>query len=239
MHRSVNWLTTTPIAHRGLWGGSVQENSISAYQRAVELGYAVEVDVYQTTDGSLVCFHDKNLKRMCGIDKPIFECDLATIKGLRLNGSASLIPTLSELLETVGGKVPLLIELKDQPAKDYVERVVNELKGYKGAFAVQSFNPLYINKVRKLAPHFTRGILGTANASGEKFYVRYIVKNLSLNFLIKPHFISYEYTALPLPKHKKRRLPVLAWTVTSQQDFDKIKDFCDNIIFENFTPKID
>ena len=59
---------------------------------------------------------------------------------------------------------------------------------------------------------------------------------MPFNFLIKPDFISYKYTALPLKKRKIKNKKVLAWTVTSQEIFDQIKPYTDNIIFENFIP---
>jgi glycerophosphoryl diester phosphodiesterase len=232
-----NWLTSLPIAHRGLWGGDQKENSLIAYQKAMDAGFAIEVDLYQTADGKIVCFHDKTLKRMCGVDKAVYECDLATIKSLKLDGGDQTVPTLQELLSLTDGKVPLLIELKNHPSKNYLQTVVDILKNYKGQFAIQSFNPLYIYRLRKLAPDFICGILGTPNAKEEKPFIRWLVKSLALNFLAKPQFISYDFTALPLPKRKTKKLPVLAWTVTSQQDFDKIKSHCNNIIFENFIPQ--
>ena len=59
-----HWLKTKPIAHRGLWGGNIIENSVSAYENAAKNQMPIEIDVYITTDNHLVCFHDKNLKRL-------------------------------------------------------------------------------------------------------------------------------------------------------------------------------
>ena len=61
-----HWLITKPVAHRGLWGGSVLENSLTAYERAAQAGYPFEIDLYLSTDGVLYCFHDKTLDRMTG-----------------------------------------------------------------------------------------------------------------------------------------------------------------------------
>ena len=58
------WLLNTPIAHRGLWGGDLIENSLPAYQNAVNNGYAIEIDLYSTTDGEIVCFHDATLGKL-------------------------------------------------------------------------------------------------------------------------------------------------------------------------------
>ena len=123
-----SWLFTRPIAHRGLWGDEIVENSLSAYQNAVDKGYPIEIDLYTSIDGVLFSFHDKSLTRMTGADGNIFEKDAQFIKSLSLLNTAEKIPTFDEVLSLVDGKVPLLIELKDQPDKNYVDKVVERLK---------------------------------------------------------------------------------------------------------------
>ena len=234
---SDSWLLTKPIAHRGLWGDKIVENSLSAYQNAVDNGYPIEIDLYSSSDGVLFSFHDQTLSRMTGENGFIFEKTSNELCSLKLNGCSETIPTFDNILEIVDGKVPLLIELKDQPNKAYVDKVVERLKSYKGEFAIQSFNPLYIKRVKQLAPEFIRGILGTKTHSQDlPFIKRKIVKNMSLNFLIKPDFIIYSFEDLPLKKRKTKNLPVITWTVTSQEIADKVKPFVKNIIFEHFIP---
>ena len=232
-----HWLYKTKIAHRGLWNEEIPENSLPAYQNAVDNGYGIEIDVYKTKDGEIVLFHDSTLIRMTGVEGKVYEKTLKELKSLRLNGTENTIPTLKELLSTVDGKVPLLIEIKDQPDKSVVDDTVKILRDYKGDFALQSFNPLYINKVRKIAPDMIRGILGTHNSKTFKGFKLFVLKNLPLNFLIKPQFISYKFTGLPLKKRKTKNLPVLAWTITNKMDYKNVKEYCDNIIFENFIPE--
>lgn len=232
-----HWLKTKPIAHRGLWNDKIIENSLSAYKSAIDNGYPIEIDVYLTTDGNLVSFHDQSLKRMTGADGFIFEKSLTELKELSLLGSKEKIPTLQEVLELAKGKIPLLIEIKDQPNGKVVDALVSALKDYDGEFAIQSFNPLYVNKIKKLAPQFIRGILGTEkHAEGKSFLTKFILKHLSLNFLIKPDFISYSFTGLPLSKKKVKSKVVIAWTITNKQTAFEVKDKCDNFIFENFIP---
>ena len=116
-------------------------------------------------------------------------------------------------------------------------KIVERLKTYKGDFAIQSFNPLYIKKVKKLAPDFIRGILGTNEKEPtESAFNNFIIKKMPLNFMIKPDFISYYYKGLPLRWSKTANMAVLAWTVTSQEIADTVYKFADNIIFENFVP---
>lgn len=231
---SSHWLLTKPIAHRGLWNNEIPENSLLSYENAIKHGFPIEIDVHKSKDGVLFVFHDDNLKRMTGTDSLLHEKTSKEIKELFLNGTEEKIPTLKEVLETVDGKVPLLIEIKNQPDDSVVEDTVNMLKSYKGEFALQSFNPLYIIKIKKLAPEFIRGVLGTAKGKSG-LITRLVIKNLSLNFLAKPDFISYNIENLPLKR--KRKLPLLAWTITDQDTAKKAKTFANNIIFEKFMPE--
>lgn len=233
-----HWIFNKPIAHRGLWKEKIIENSIPAYQNAVDNGYAIEVDLYSSTDGELFCFHDQTLDRMTGQSGNIFDKTAEQIKSLSLLGSQERIPTFDELLKTVDGKVPLLIELKNQPNKDYIDKVIEKLLDYKGEFAIQSFDPTYIKRVKSLAPQFIRGILGTKTYSKAlPFIKRLVVKNMLLNFLIKPDFISYSFEDLPLKKNKIKNKCLLTWTITNENDYLKVKDKVDNVIFEKFIPE--
>lgn len=230
-----HWLKNVPIAHRGLWGADIIENTLSAYQNAIDFGYAIEVDVFSSTDGVLFSFHDDNLTRLTGVDAKIYEKDSAFIKSLSLCNREK-IPTFSDLLFTVNGKVPLLIEIKNQPDKKIVERVLDELYEYQGEYAIQSFNPFYINKVKKIAPHVIRGVLGTNLKESKSAIKNFIIKKMPFNKFIKPDFISYNHTGLPLNSKKTKDKALLAWTITSQSQLDKIKNLCDNVIFEKFIP---
>ncbi len=232
---SSHWLTTRPIAHRGLWNENFPENSLSAYKNAIEKGYPIEIDVHKSLDGVLFVFHDDNLKRLTGEDALLHQKTFQQLKTLRLNNTSEEIPTLKEVLEFVNGRVPLLIEIKNQPDSSVVDDTVQLLKNYNGQFAVQSFNPFYILKIKKLAPQFIRGILGCIYKEKMGLIKKHVVKNLSLNFIIKPDFISYRLTDLPL--RKKTKLPLLCWTITDKNQEALAKSKANNIIFENFIPK--
>ncbi len=231
-----HWLLTKPIAHRGLWGGDVPENSTLAYQNAVDNGYPIEIDLYLTKDGKLVSFHDSHLRRMTGENAFIYEKTLAELKALKLKDSEFSIPTFDEVLEICENKTPLLIEIKNQPNKTIVDEVVKRLKNYTGEFCLQSFNPFYILKVKKLAPEFFRGVLGTHEDKESSPFVRWLIKKMPLNRLIKPDFISYNYGGLPLKKSVVKNTGVITWTVTSKEIYDKVKPYAQNIIFEHFMP---
>lgn len=232
-----SFLKTKPIAHRGLWGDGIAENSLTAYENAAKKGYPIEIDLYLSADGTLFSFHDITLKRMTGADGFIYEKTAKELKELRLNGTEETIPTLDEVLSVAKGRSPLLIEIKDQPDKTVVDKTVERLKSYDGEFALQSFNPFFVNRVKKLAPEFIRGILATNNVADLNPLKRFVIKNMALNFLIKPDFISYDHIGIPLKRSKIKNKTLLCWTVTSQKEYERVKPFTDNVIFENFIPE--
>ena len=234
-----HWLKNRPIAHRGLWGGDIIENSLPAYEKAAREGFPIEIDVFLTKDNVFVSFHDDYLTRMTGKEGRIADYTLEEIKSFPLLGTDNRIPTLKEVLDVCRGKIPILIEIKNQTQKDVVERLLEELKDYDGEFAIQSFNPLYINKVKKLRPDIIRGVLGTnkkAVLDDLSMLNGFVVKNLALDFLVKPDFISYEFIGYPEILKKTKGKIALAWTITSPDIYEKIKSYADNVIFEHFLP---
>ena len=235
--KSSDALFNIPIAHRGLWGNGAPENSISAYKAAADAGFPIEFDLFPTADGEIVCFHDDTLSRMTGANGKITEKTLTELKGLKLLNTDETIPTFQEVLSAVAGKVPILIEFKNQKDNSYVEKAVKILKNYNGEFAVQSFNPFILYKIKKLAPEFIRGILSAKNPDTNKFTERFIVKHMPFNFLCKPDFISFDYKGLPLKKRKLGGRPLLCWTITDLKTAKTVNTLCDNIIFENFIPE--
>lgn len=230
--------TFAPICHRGFWLNGI-ENSITSYKRAIELNLAIELDVFSSLDGVLYCFHDDNLKRMTGVDGLIYQKSSADLDKLRLQNSNEKIPRLTEVLSLVKDKVPLLIEIKNQPDKNIVEKVLTACKNFGCDFYIQSFNPLYLIKLKRLDKSVKRGILTTKDGEhlkGQSFINRLVIKNMLLNFLVKPHFISVHYKDLQKYNGALKKHPVLCWTVTNTADYKNLAPKVNGIIFENFNP---
>lgn len=231
-----SWLLRRPIAHRGLHGEEVPENSALAYQLAAAHGYPIEIDLQLTKDGEVAVFHDDMLARMTGAEGLIWDRTLAELKALRLGGTDQKILTFQEVLALVKGKVPLLIEIKPQRDKGIEKKTVELLKNYRGEFAVQSFDPMIIRRIRRLAPKFFRGILATHDADDQPAIKRFALRKMPLNFWIKPDFISYNVRGLPLKRGKIKNKALLAWTVNSQETLSLGTKYADNVIFEHIDP---
>ena len=236
------WLVETPIAHKGLHDKNIPENSLGAFSKAIEKGYAIELDVQLLADNTVVVFHDESLARMTENDGYIKYLSKSDLKALSLKGTKETIPTLEEVLKLVDGQVPLLIEIKNKYKVGKLEQAVIDLmKNYKGDFAVQSFNPYSLQYFRQHAPNMLRGQL-SGYFKGEKlgWIKRLALKRMSLNKKVsQPHFIAYDATALPNRYVKKyKNLPLIAWTEKSNEEYLNVVIYCDNIIFEKFIPEI-
>ena len=229
-----HWLKTKPIAHRGLWGNSVVENSITAYELAAKNNIPIEIDLYFTKDRHLVSFHDTTLKRMTGADGYVWDYTLDELKKLRLSNTDETIPTFKEVLSIAEGRSPLLIEIKKQPYDGIVEKILECLSDYKVDFAIQSFDPRYIIRLKKLDKTVIRGILSTSDAGNATKLEKFVVSKMPLNFLAKPDFVSIDYRDYPIKKSLRRKYATLAWTLTTQINYDKVKSFVDNVIYEGF-----
>ena len=237
-----SWLVSEPIAHKGLHDKTHPENSLSAFERAINAGYPIELDIQMIADGTIVVFHDESLSRLTGNDGYIRFLNKADLDLLTLTGSKEKIPTLEEVLNFVNGRVPLLIEIKNQGKVGEMEKKVIELlANYNGQFAVQAFNPFVLEYFYKHAPSIPRGQLaGYLLDTKLSFFKRYAAKRMIANKKIShPDFIAYEAKHLPCRFVKKyKQLPLLAWTVKSQSEYLRVVKYCDNVIFEGFEPTI-
>lgn len=241
-HPDIKLLYKRYIAHRGLHDleANTPENSLASFRKAAEEGYAIENDIHLTADGEVIVFHDNNLIRMCGIDKAPEEMTLKELKKLKLAGTTEQIPTLKECLDTVNGKVPLLIEFKCNGlnCKKLCEAAEYILSNYNGKYFIQSFYPTVLLWYRKNRRDICRGQLATA-FYGKALYMR-MLGGLLFNFLGRPDFVSYEFKYI---NHPLRRLCVklgafpVCWTFHSMQEIESCRRQCKAYIFEGFRKK--
>jgi glycerophosphoryl diester phosphodiesterase len=103
-----------PFAHRGGAAGGV-ENSMAAFQQAVDLGYRyVETDVHATADGVLLAFHDRTLERVTGLSGRVARMPYDDVRHARIGGREP-IPRLEEVLRT-WPELRVNIDVKDSRA---------------------------------------------------------------------------------------------------------------------------
>lgn len=235
-----HWLVSRAIAHRGYHNGKqVPENSFASFQAAIDRGLPIELDVQLMGEETSLVFHDKTTKRLCGEDYSLDILTEAKRKKLRLYDSDEYIPTLSEVLEFVDEKVPILIEIKSDTKEFLIESAVSKaLLNYKGELAIQSFNPYSLMWFRENHP---RLLLGQLGMSPKHYQTSQFMKQVLGNYLmspkIRPDFYGHDINDIDRLIVQFWRVilevPLLGWTVRSDQDWEKIRHWVDNIIFEN------
>lgn len=232
------------IAHRGLWApGGAPENSLAAFQAACAHGYGIELDVQLTSDGEAVVFHDYSLDRMTtqsGRVKDHTAADLATI---RLANSDETIPTLAETLTLIGHRAMVHIELKTPFGEvgPLEKRVSEILLDHNGPIAVIGFNPYSHAWFADHHPQILRGLDSYSYADGKPAKLapeqRKAFAALEHVEIARPDFLALGLDMLPSARadiYRARGMPVVAWTVRSPEQWDAVRDHCDNLIFEGY-----
>ncbi len=229
-------------AHRGLFDNETEapENSLPAFQKAVEAGYGIEFDVQLSKDDKLVVFHDATLRRMCGVEGNVWDYTLEELKTFKLANSEAMIPTLEEALTLVDGKVPLVIEYKLDRIQTKVCALSNELlKEYKGTYCIESFYPHALGWYRKHRPDVVRGQL-----SQEHFRLKehkgkvssWVASFLLTNVWARPDFVAYnEAHTSNISRRVFRAMGGLsiAYTIKSKTRYEELKNDYDLFIFDS------
>ena len=240
---------TRPIAHRGLHGPGAPENSMAAFRAAIAAGHGIELDIQPADDGTPLVFHDDDLSRMTGTEGAIADLSPEDASARRLAGTPEGIPTLADVLRLVAGRVPLLIEIKDQDGAlgpdmgDLPLAVAAELSDYDGPVAVMSFNPDAARMVAEAAPGLAVGLTSCAFPEDDWPEVP-AARRASLARLedfdrVHASFISHHHADLANPAVRAlaaRGLPVLCWTIRSHDQERVARTLAANITYEGYTP---
>ena len=228
------------FAHRGVHG-EYPENSLPAFNEAIERKYAIELDVHLSKDNHLVVFHDDNLHRLTGVDDFIKHKSLEEIKQLNLLDTQYKIPTLKEVLNLVAAKTPILLEIKtENNTKRICKAVIEELKDYNGDIFIQSFNSFVLRYFYKLAPNYLRGQLSSFFTNDTLGWIKKtLIKTLRLNKFAHVDFIAYNIKNLPNKYVNKTKVPVLTWSIKTHEEFLKAKKVSNNLIVDDFDCLID
>lgn len=231
----LSWLTRRPIAHRGFHdlNNLRWENTLSAFDAAIARDYAIECDVHLSADGVPVVFHDSALGRLTGEDGFVYDRTVAQLQQLAIGGTQDHVPTLAQMLERVGGRVPLVIELKGIEGKDdgLVAAVAKELATYNGKVAIMSFDHWLVRHFASDAPGIAAGLTAEGRTQAE----------LEAHFSMLAHpisFVSFSVQDLPNPfisfVREKLVMPVITWTVRNDAAREATFAHADQMTFEGF-----
>ncbi|AYJ86240.1 glycerophosphodiester phosphodiesterase [Sphingomonas paeninsulae] len=244
----VAFLKTQPFAHRGLHsaasskGASKEdwrvENSRAAFRAAILLGHGIELDVQAASGGEAFVFHDAELERLTSARGAFRTKSAIELDAIKLAGTEEAIPRLEEILKLVGGRVPVLIEVKtkERHVAALCLSVRRALEGYRGAAAIMSFNPEVGHWFNTHAPRIVRGLVVTEEGEvTRKERLKGWFKRWASMARAKPDFLAYDVRDLPsrfAVSARSRGITVLTWTVRDAADEQAAFEHADEAIYE-------
>lgn len=244
-HPLLEQLRQWKYAHRGLHGNGVPENSMAAFQLALDSGYGIELDIHLLADGNLAVIHDASLLRTAGVDVKIEDLTTQDLCNYRLENSEEMIPTFRQVLELFDGKAPLIVELKSENGNyaQLTETACKMLESYKGLYCIESFDPRCIRWLMKNRPEIVRGQLAHNSLRSKvnvPLVLRFAMTNLLSNFWNLPDFVAYCFSdrdRLSVRIARKLwKIQGVSWTLRKPEDFDTAMQEDWIPIFEGFKP---
>lgn len=233
-------------AHRGLHDNKTDapENSMKAFEKAVEAGYGIEMDVQLSKDGVPVVFHDFTMDRICGKEGKVCDYTYEELQEFNLCESQERIPKFEDVLKMVAGRVPLIVEYKLAGNDTSVCVAGNDLLNkYEGKYCIESFHPFALLWYRKNNKKIMRGQLSYSFKKEDghrRSPLDVALANLLFNFLTKPDFVAYDHKDY---RNKARGICryvygglAVAWTIKSQEELDARREDFDLFIFDSFIP---
>lgn len=203
-------------AHRGVWDRCLPENSLAAICLAADKGLGLEIDVHLTLDNKIVVFHAHDLRRMCGVKGTVEEYTADELHAMHLRGTSHTIPTFEEVLKGVGGRVPILVELKCKNNETALcDALIDTLSSYNGRFMFIGFN-------EKAATYFKNKGYTVALSC-------FRPKTPSIDF--KPDVLLCNILGVPSYRKIHRYPPFISWTVVNNRQRKKSEKCCIATIF--------
>jgi glycerophosphoryl diester phosphodiesterase len=150
------------IAHRGA-SAYRPENTLGAFELAVaQRADMIETDLHRTRDGAVVITHDEELAGLGGRGE-IADATLAEVRALDAGGGAR-VPTLEEMLDGFGARIPFNLELKKGTRAEYdgLEAIAIEAVRKRGIAERTLFSSFYdpvLARLRAIAPEACIGLL--------------------------------------------------------------------------------
>jgi len=203
-------------AHRGA-SGDFPEGSKAAYMGAIEQGAdGFECDVRLTKDKQIICYHDKDAKRLANLDLEIAKSAYSELK-------KSINPfRLDELLElAILNKKDLVIEFKHPvPTRGEVEKQVHKLlASKKDVIAKSGIKILLISFSYMATLRNKRSAYSSGYLMKHKFLARFNPTQFTLAHI---EIIKSDNSFVINEKKKGRQ--VIAWTVNELSDLKLCQD---------------
>jgi glycerophosphoryl diester phosphodiesterase len=247
--RAPDWLTTRPVAHRGLHDriAGIVENMPGAALAAIAGNFAIECDIQLTADGEAMVHHDDTLGRLTEGSGALLGLTAAVLKEVPFKDTSERMMSLADLCILVRGRVPIVVEVKSHFDGDrrLVRRMAEVLTSYAGPVAGMSFDPDQVVALRETMPELPRGIVAQSHYTEADWpeatpAQRRGMRHLRHAWRTRPHFVAYWINDLPAAApwiaHHLFGLPLLTWTVRTDEQRTRAARHADQMIFEGFRP---
>jgi glycerophosphoryl diester phosphodiesterase len=244
-----DWLTARPIAHRGLHSKQtgLLENTPAAAEAAIAKAYAIECDVQCTKDGEAVVFHDFTLDRLMRAEGRVDAFTAYELGRLAYRESDQRIVSLADFLAHVGSRTPVIISIKSRCNGDMrvADRALATVASYPGPVCLKSFDPAVLVHLRGAGAACPVGLVAQAHYEEEEWADLSQERRTAFvdrrDFpLARPDFLSWNLSdlphAVPMLCREGVGMPVMTWTVRSQEDLMRGRAWADQIVFEGFEP---
>lgn len=220
------------VAHRGV-PDIYPENTIPAFERAIELGAdAVELDVRLTSDQVPVVFHYFYLSNGTAASGTVFEYSFEQLRNIHViakNGKDQFqIPTLAEVLEAIGGKIDLEIEIKgpEPESAGIIAGVLSRYKPFWNTIEVTSYEPLLLREFQKECPHIPTGLLFPRSEEWmELDIVTYLaIQRSKLAVARAVHLHPTQLSGEVVEQVRKYGIEIHAWDVNDEKSLETIAE---------------
>ncbi len=216
------------IAHRGVHD-IYPENTIPAFERAIKLGAdAIELDVRLTADNVPVIFHYFYLDEITPTAGAVFNYTLEQLTDIEVinhNGNGkSKISTFTEVLDAVGGRIGLEIEIKgpEPESARIIADVLSDHRGIWNNIEVTSYEPLLLREFQKECPEIPTDLLFPRSEGWMKLdVVTYLAIHRSrLAHARAVHLHPTQLTQDVISEIQKYGIQVHAWDVNDESSLD-------------------
>lgn len=217
------------LAHRGLFSSTIPENSKAAFLNAINYGLPFETDIHMTKDKRIVVCHDSELSRLTNKKGIIEDLSFDDIqKNYRLGNGESLL-SREELLSVFKESKAMVLELKTYNGnassfRDALIPFLNEIKD-RSKIVIISFYAELLSLIKDRG--FNCGLLvGQKQVNNDLHLDKWDFLDADFHFLDDPRFISY----------RKAGKKILAWTIRTKEELDRVTPYCDGVTFESLDP---
>ncbi|MFS4494308.1 glycerophosphodiester phosphodiesterase [Maribacter sp. 2308TA10-17] len=222
------------IGHRGAMGHET-ENTIASIEKAIELSVdMIEIDVFQIKSGETVVFHDDELDRLTDTEGSVEDQSYSDLQKVIVKGGHK-IPTLQDVLNSIGHKVKINIELKGAGTAEHVNLIIRqyiEEKGWKlDDFLISSFRWDELKKMRALDPDIPIAVLTEKDP----------IDAISIASELKAEAINPNFKMLNAENNLKIQeagFKIYVWTVNEPNDILQMKRFGVEGIITNYPERV-